>query len=329
MADGTDETAPTTASSSTRRRRCRRQQRSNTLYPAGFPGGTAPATHYFPLDRRKEVFVGLQWKVSSPWQGHASGVNKLQFLYARGADIAMVMHGPHGGPFEIRVMPQWREHGGSWLTANVTRRSIAVGTWHRVEWYLRYESAHGAADGIVRWWVNGELAGNHTSVRFPDDDGFIEYQISPTWGASAIPSREASTSASITATSAFLHRRHHDIKGSSSRELPEPESVMLRTISDALIRTSTGAARNNVAIVDGAHRVTYAELLERALGMAALLTDRGLRKGDRVVIFLPRSVEAVVALFATWFAGGVAVIATNTSGPCRCATSSSTASARS
>ena len=84
---------------------------------------------------------------------------------------------------------------------------------------------------------------------------------------------------------------------------------MLRTISDALIRKSTGAARNNVAIVDGAHRVTYVELLERALGMAALLTDRGLRKGDRVVIFLPRSVEAVIALFATWFAGGVAVMA--------------------
>ena len=34
-----------------------------------------------------------------------------------------------------------------------------------------------------------------------------------------------------------------------------------------------------------------------------------MRKGDRVVIFLPRSVEAVVALFGTWFAGGVAVIA--------------------
>ena len=152
------------------------------VYPAGFPGGTAPATHYFPLDRRKEVFVGLQWKVSSPWQGHASGVNKLQFLYARGADIAMVMHGPHGGPFEIRVMPQWRERGG--IVAHRERDSPLDRSGHvapgRV--VLKYESAHGAADGIVRWWVNGELAGNHTSVRFPDDDGFIEYQISPTWG---------------------------------------------------------------------------------------------------------------------------------------------------
>ncbi len=152
------------------------------VYPAGFPGGTAPATHYFPLDRRKELFIGLQWQVSNPWQGHASGVNKMQFLYATDADIAMVMYGPPTGPFEIRVMPQWREHGGTWLTPNVNRRPIALGRWHSVEWYVKYESTYGAGDGIVQWWVNRELAGRYTNVRFPDDDGFTEYQISPTWG---------------------------------------------------------------------------------------------------------------------------------------------------
>jgi amino acid adenylation domain-containing protein len=87
------------------------------------------------------------------------------------------------------------------------------------------------------------------------------------------------------------------------------DNFLLRNICDALVRTSTGSLRNNVAIVDGARRVTYAELVERAQRTAALLTDRGLRKGQSVVIFLPRSFDAVVALFATWFAGGVAVIA--------------------
>jgi hypothetical protein len=152
------------------------------VYPAGFPGGTAPATHYFPLDGRKELFIGLQWKVSSPWQGHSSAVNKMQFLYAKGTDIAMVMYGPPAGPFEIRVMPQWREHGGGWLRPNVTLRTVTLGKWHSVEWYLKYESTYGAGDGIVRWWVNSELAGNYTNVHFPDDQGFVEYQISPTWG---------------------------------------------------------------------------------------------------------------------------------------------------
>jgi amino acid adenylation domain-containing protein len=69
------------------------------------------------------------------------------------------------------------------------------------------------------------------------------------------------------------------------------------------------AAAETIAIVDGPRRVAYAELLRRAEGHAAALHDRGVGKNDRVVIFLRRSVEAVVALFATWFVGGVAVIA--------------------
>jgi hypothetical protein len=152
-------------------------------YPAGFAGGTAPATHYYPLANRKEVFIGLQWKVSDPWHGHASAVNKLQFIYlAGGSDVAMVMHGVDGGPYELRVLPQWPEHNDSWLTPNVTRRPVALGRWHRVEWYLKYESSPGAGDGIIRWWLDGTPLGNYTTVRFPNDAGFAEYQLSPTWG---------------------------------------------------------------------------------------------------------------------------------------------------
>jgi acyl-CoA ligase (AMP-forming) (exosortase A-associated) len=65
---------------------------------------------------------------------------------------------------------------------------------------------------------------------------------------------------------------------------------------------------SRIAVVDGRRRVSYAELLERCERWAGLLKRRGVRRGDRVAIFLPRSVEAVVALFAVLFAGGVAVI---------------------
>ena len=130
----------------------------------------------------KELFVGLLWKVSSPWQGHESGVNKIQFLYAGSSDVAMVMHGPAGGPYELRVMPQWPEHDGTWLTPNVTNTSPALGQWHRVEWYLKYESSAGAGDGVIRWWLDGALVGDYRKVRYPHDAGFVEYQISPTWG---------------------------------------------------------------------------------------------------------------------------------------------------
>jgi amino acid adenylation domain-containing protein len=86
-------------------------------------------------------------------------------------------------------------------------------------------------------------------------------------------------------------------------------ATMLRNAGELLSLWPSAATADHVAIVDGARRVTYAELLRRAESHGALLKEQGIRKGDRVVIFLQRSVEAVVALFGTWFAGGVAVIA--------------------
>src|SRR4051794_31885867 len=40
------------------------------VFPSGFHGGVAPATQYFGLKSTREVFFGLELKVSSPWQGH-------------------------------------------------------------------------------------------------------------------------------------------------------------------------------------------------------------------------------------------------------------------
>ena len=153
------------------------------VYPAGFGGGTAPATHYFALGQAREVFIGLVWKASGAWQGHASGVNKIQFLYlAGGGDLAMVMYGSHPGPYEVRVLPQWTGYARSWLTSNIARPSVQPGDWHRIEWYVKDESRAGAADGIIRWWIDGALAGSYDDLRFPDAAGFAEYQMSPTWG---------------------------------------------------------------------------------------------------------------------------------------------------
>lgn len=82
----------------------------------------------------------------------------------------------------------------------------------------------------------------------------------------------------------------------------------LYTARDLLTRHSSGPSLEKVAIVDGDRRITYRELLERSFSYAGLLKQSGVRRGDRVCIFLRRSVEAVAALFATWLTGGVAVI---------------------
>jgi len=152
------------------------------LYPSGFAGGAAPATHFYPVSTRKEIFVGLEFEASQPWQGHVSLVNKIQFLLTSNADVMMAMYGPPAGPFELRAIPQWRENGDAWLLPNAANPPVALGHWHRIEWYVKYATASGAHDGIVRWWMDGVLVGDHADVAFPDDSGFVEYQISPTWG---------------------------------------------------------------------------------------------------------------------------------------------------
>jgi len=149
-------------------------------YPAGFPGGDAPATMYYSLPPAfNEGFVGVTWKASNPWQGHPSNVNKIYFLLGGACgNLIPIMYGPPGGPYDLRVAPEW---GSSWnfLTPNATNVPVSLGVWHKIELYFKYNTA-GA--GIVRWWMDGTLIGNYTNVSFPASGCFAEFQFSPTWG---------------------------------------------------------------------------------------------------------------------------------------------------
>ncbi len=79
----------------------------------------------------------------------------------------------------------------------------------------------------------------------------------------------------------------------------------MHTLRDLLLSHEHSA---RAAVVDGTQRVSYGELLQRVKRLAAALQHRGVRKGDRVAIYLERSVESVASLFAVWFIGGVAVV---------------------
>jgi amino acid adenylation domain-containing protein len=57
----------------------------------------------------------------------------------------------------------------------------------------------------------------------------------------------------------------------------------------------------------GDERMTYGELEEASNRMARLLADSGVRRGDRVCLFLPKSPAAVVSILATLKADGVYV----------------------
>jgi len=64
---------------------------------------------------------------------------------------------------------------------------------------------------------------------------------------------------------------------------------------------------NHPAIVEGERSVGYRELLARAQAFAGRLHVAGVRPGERVAVFLDKSVEAVVALYGAWTLGAVAV----------------------
>lgn len=69
---------------------------------------------------------------------------------------------------------------------------------------------------------------------------------------------------------------------------------------------------DKVCLVCDGQRLTYAEVDAMANRLAHALRARGLQRGDRVAIFLPNSVEAVVSIFAVLKAGGVFVVVNHT-----------------
>jgi uncharacterized protein YjdB len=152
-------------------------------YPAGFAAGSAPATQVYVLGGKRNVYVGMWWKANANWQGHESNVNKLQFLFPSngGGDMYMVAYGPPGGPYELRTCLQFTSGDTrAWLRPNTSSGVVTMGGWHQIEWQVEYNTP-GSANGVVRWWLDGQLVGDYRDVTFPST-GFEEYKLSPTWG---------------------------------------------------------------------------------------------------------------------------------------------------
>jgi amino acid adenylation domain-containing protein len=64
---------------------------------------------------------------------------------------------------------------------------------------------------------------------------------------------------------------------------------------------------NSLAIVDDENRVTFEDLLQQSYRLAGVLRERGLGKGDRVAVIMPKSAEAIVSIFATLLNGSIYV----------------------
>ncbi|MFJ7205769.1 non-ribosomal peptide synthetase [Streptomyces sp. NPDC098789] len=77
-----------------------------------------------------------------------------------------------------------------------------------------------------------------------------------------------------------------------------PAGIVARVAAHAL------ATPDALAVHDGRHDLTYAQLIANAAQLAQALRLRGIGPGSAVGLLVPHSVRAVVAQLAVWWAGG-------------------------
>lgn len=148
------------------------------MYPVGFTGGSAPATELAYLPNLNRAYVGMWVKISNPWQGNPTNVNKLQYLMTNSnGSIFMCFYGTPGGPYELRVFPQFSTSLDRWLTPNVNNVPVTLGTWHKIEWVVDYSGS----TSRIQWWMDGTLIGDYSGDPAPGA-AFTEYHLDPVWG---------------------------------------------------------------------------------------------------------------------------------------------------
>lgn len=74
---------------------------------------------------------------------------------------------------------------------------------------------------------------------------------------------------------------------------------------EQFLRDSAGRFPDKTALVAGGRRITFRELDAMSDRLAAALAQRGLQRGERVVVFMDNCWEAVAGIFAVLKAGGV------------------------
>ena len=74
------------------------------------------------------------------------------------------------------------------------------------------------------------------------------------------------------------------------------------------LENSADRLPNKVALVCDGKRLTYGEIESHANQLANTLKAQGLKRGERVILYLPNCVELVIGIFAALKAGGVFVV---------------------
>jgi len=157
------------------------------LYPAGFPGGSDPAVDWVTFGSTQEIYVGFWFKHSPNFESHPVG-NKIAFIWSFGSvarDFIIGVNPPNQGWPLVLVSEGFGvpgDEGAHGFFPNMSSGQALPGTWHRAEVYVRNSSPLGTANGVVRWWLDGQLVGSYTNVIMPAGTAWNQFELTPTWG---------------------------------------------------------------------------------------------------------------------------------------------------
>ncbi len=169
---------------------------------AGAPTGGGQ-THVTATSSR-EFYVCLWWRVNAQWQGRVSQ-DKLFFIRNINAPVDQRSNGffgfkggptkSHDGPMymfwahnssnvdnsHICGGPPGLGSGGN-CNPNVGSGQVsAIGQWSKIEAYVKTSTTLTSRDGVVKWWVNGNPAGDYSQVNFGGAIGSDEWVWTETW----------------------------------------------------------------------------------------------------------------------------------------------------
>ncbi|MGV8962767.1 MAG: class I adenylate-forming enzyme family protein [Candidatus Saccharimonadaceae bacterium] len=80
-----------------------------------------------------------------------------------------------------------------------------------------------------------------------------------------------------------------------------------RLLGEALL-LSFGKTPDNIAIISKKEELSYSDIYERSVRLASHLVSIGIKKGDRVAIYMNNSWQSVVSIYGTTLAGAVFVV---------------------
>src|SRR4029453_7622309 len=104
------------------------------------------------------------------------------------------------------------------------------------------------------------------------------------------------------------HRAVRSHPGHRGIDRAKTGARMMRRHLAEYLEASAAKHPNRIAVVDSTGgTITFDHLNRRAEALAGFLHHRGIKRGDRVGVVLPKSIEAVIALFGIMKAGAAYV----------------------